>query len=75
MNMLQMRVNKLFDCIIHLHLQLTVRATDNQPTNPQQTTATVYVTVLRDLSPPRFTNLPFSIDLEENTNIDRYVSH
>lgn len=56
------------------HLQLTVRATDNQPNNPQTTTATVYVTVLRDLAPPRFTNLPFSIDLDENTAIDRYAS-
>ncbi|WAQ95445.1 FAT4-like protein [Mya arenaria] len=52
---------------------LTVRATDNRLENTKFGTATVYVTVLRDLSPPRFTNLPFSIDINEQTTIDTIV--
>ncbi|KAH3873275.1 hypothetical protein DPMN_036506 [Dreissena polymorpha] len=50
--------------------QLTVRATDNRIPTAQSTTATVIVTVLRDLAPPRFTNLPFTIDLNEKTVIN-----
>ena len=52
---------------------LTVRASDNRSPTPQSTTATVIVTVLRDLALPRFINLPAAIDLDENAVIGRSV--
>ena len=53
--------------------QLSVQASDNRLPQAQSTQATVIVTVLRDLALPRFTNLPAAIDLDENTDINRYV--
>ncbi|WAQ96419.1 CELR3-like protein [Mya arenaria] len=52
---------------------LSVRATDNHPTVPQVAMTTVYVTVLRDIAAPRFTNLPTSINVDENRDVGSVV--
>lgn len=50
-----------------------MEASDNHPTVPQLAVTTVYVTVIRDVTPPRFTNLPQSIDVDENSAVGRCV--
>ena len=49
-------------------LKLSIQASDNRN---RQSTATVIVTVLRDLRPPVFTNLPTRISLDESNAVDR----
>lgn len=53
--------------------QVTVTATDNVSPNPQFSTATVFVNVLRDRFPPQFTNLPTVIQVQESSNINSTV--
>lgn len=48
-------------------------ATDNVSPNPQFSTATVFVNVLRDRFPPQFTNLPTVIQVQESSNINSTV--
>lgn len=52
---------------------MTVTATDNVSPNPQFSTATVFVNVLRDRFPPQFTNLPTVIQVQESSNINSTV--
>ena len=48
-------------------------ATDNISPNPQFSTATVFVNVLRDRFPPQFTNLPTVIQVQESSSINSTV--
>ena len=54
-------------------LQVTVTATDNVSPNPQVSSATVFVNVLRDLFSPRFTNIPTTINVNERAAVNTTV--
>lgn len=54
-------------------MQITVTAQDNVGSNQQFASATVIVTVLRDLFSPLFTNLPGSVTLDEQQAVNRTV--
>ena len=63
----------LCNCYRCVCVQITVTAQDNAGSNQQFASASVIVTVLRDLFPPLFTNLPTSVTLDEKQAINRTV--
>ena len=52
---------------------MTVLASDNVQPNPQRASATVFVKVIRDRSPPVFNNLPTTISVDEQTVLNTTV--